>query len=59
MVFAFLSARLRRWVLLVVVLPLVGRVLQGVGVRLPGRTGAAVGRTGGLLRGRQTRRRPR
>ncbi len=57
MILAFLSARLRRWVLLVVVLPLVGRVLEAVGVRLPGRAGRVVGRGGSVLRGPQTRRR--
>lgn len=52
---AFLSARIRRWFLLVVVVPLFGRVLEAVGVRLGERRGASLLRsTGGRLRGPQT-----
>lgn len=57
MIFAFLSARLRRWFLLVVVLPLVGRILQALGIRVAGRNPRAarvLGRAGGHLRGPQT-----
>ena len=57
MIVAFLSARLRRWVLLVVVLPLVGRVLESVGVRVGSRSpraGRLLSSTGGHLRGPQT-----
>lgn len=55
MLLAFLSARLRRWFLLVVVVPLLGRVLQAVGVRLGDRRAGRVLRsTGGHLRGPQT-----
>ena len=55
MVFAFLSARIRRWVLLVLVLPLVGRLLEALGLRLGDRrTGRVLRSTGGHLRGPQT-----
>ena len=54
MILAFLSARLRRWFLLVVVLPLVGRVLQGVAPKVPARTGRLLGGPGRHLRGPQT-----
>lgn len=55
MVLAFLSARLRRWVLLVVVLPLFGRLLELLGVRLGDRrAGRLLRSTGGHLRGPQT-----
>ena len=57
MIFAFLSARLRRWFLLVFVMPLVGRVLEAVGVRLGSRSprlGRALSSTGGRLRGPRT-----
>jgi hypothetical protein len=53
-IFAFLSARLRQWIVLAVVVPLVGRLLQGVGGRLTGRSprlGTALTSTGGRLRG--------
>ena len=62
MLFAFLSARIRRWFLLVVVVPLLGRVLEAVGVRLGDRRAGRVLRsTGGHLRGPRTdpARRPR
>ncbi len=54
MIFAFLSARLRRWILLAFVLPLVGRVLEALGVRIGGRSpraGSALRSAGGSLRG--------
>ncbi|MCW2606263.1 MAG: hypothetical protein JWO60_956 [Frankiales bacterium] len=55
MLLAFLSARLRRWVLLVLVVPLVGRVLEGLGVRLgERRSGRVLRSAGGHLRGPQT-----
>lgn len=55
MLLAFLSARIRRWFLLVVVLPLAGRVLEGLGVRLGNRrSGRLLRSTGGHLRGPQT-----
>ena len=55
MIFAFLSARIRRWVLLVVVLPLLGRLLEALGLRLgAGRTGRLLRGAGGQLRGPQT-----
>ncbi len=58
-IFAFFSARLRQWLVLAVVVPLVGRLLQLVGVRLGGRNprvGKALTSTGGRLRGASTRR---
>lgn len=54
MIFAFLSARLRQWIVLAVVVPLVGRLLQLVGVRLGDRSprvSRALTSTGGKLRG--------
>ena len=61
MVLAFLSSRLRTWVLLTVLLPLVGRLLEAVGVRV-GRRNARAGdvltTAGGYAR-RPTRRRRR
>ena len=55
MLLAFLSARIRRWFLLVVVVPLLGRVLEAVGVRLGERRGASLLRSaGGHLRGPQS-----
>ncbi len=38
MFLAFLSARLRRWLLLVLVLPVAGRLLETVGVRVGARS---------------------
>ena len=46
MVFAFLSKRLRTWLLLTVALPLVGSLLETLGVRV----GARNRRAGDLLR---------
>ena len=63
MIFAFLSARVRRWVLLALVLPLAGRLLEGLGVRLGDRrSGRLLRGTAGHLRGpvaRPSRRRRR
>lgn len=58
----FLSARLRRWLLVAFVLPLVGRVLEGAGRRTaPSRpkVGDALTRAGGTLRYAKGRRRRR
>ena len=58
----FLSARLRSWVLFALVLPLVGRVLEAVGVRVAPRSpraGNALTSAGGYARmgrGRRGRR---
>lgn len=55
MVFAFLSARLRRWVLLALVVPLAGRLLESLGLRLGDRrSGRVLRSTGGHLRGPAT-----
>ena len=53
MIFAFLSRRLRTWVLFAVLLPFAGRVLQAVGLRVGGRNprvGGALTRAGGYAR---------
>lgn len=53
MVFAFLSARLRRWLLFALVLPLAGRVLELLGGRVGARSpqlGSALTRAGGYAR---------
>lgn len=64
MIFAFFSRRLRQWVLLALILPLAGRLLEAVGVRVGGRNpraGRALRGTAGYLRpqgqGRRRRRR--
>ena len=53
MLLALLSRRLRTWFLLSLLLPLVGRVLEGVGLRV-GRRSPRVGQlltsTGGVVR---------
>lgn len=60
MIVTFLSARLRRWVLLVLVLPLAGRLLEALGLRLGDRpAGRLLRSTGGHLRGPRTSRRRR
>ncbi len=41
MILAFLSSRIRTWVLFAVLLPLVGRVLEAVGVRVGDKSPAA------------------
>ena len=59
MFLAFLSARLRRWLLFALVLPLGGRLLEGVGVRVGARNpraGEALRRAGGYARTPVTRR---
>ncbi len=38
MFWAFLSTRLRTWLLLAVALPVAGRLLRAIGVRLEGRS---------------------
>lgn len=50
---AFLSSRVRTWVLFAVLLPVVGRVLETVGLRIGDRNpsaGRALTRAGGLAR---------
>jgi hypothetical protein len=52
-IFAFLSARLRQWFFVVVILPIVGRVLQALGVRVTRRSprvGGALSTVGDTLR---------
>lgn len=58
----FLSARLRSWVLFALVLPLVGKLLQAVGVRVAprnARAGRLLDQAGGLAQGGRRRRRRR
>ena len=58
--FVFLSSRLRRWLVFVLVLPLIGRLVETVGVRVAParpRAGRALTTTGQTLR-RGRRRRP-
>ena len=51
MVLAFLSSRIRTWVLFAVLLPLVGRVLEGVGMRAKNpRVASALTSAGGFAR---------
>lgn len=62
--FALLSARLRRWLLLAVGVPVAAWLLDRIGLALQqrnasSRTGRALQRTGGWLRGRRGRRRRR
>ena len=62
MFLAFLSARLRTWLLFALVLPLVGRLLEVVGVRVAGRSprvGNALTSAGSLARTPKQRRRGR
>ena len=62
MIMAFLSSRIRTWLLFALVLPVVGRVLTALGVRVGEkrpRAGRALTTTGermGDLRGRKRRR---
>jgi hypothetical protein len=58
----FLSGRLRRWVLVALVLPVLGRVLLALGVRVEQRnprTGRALTKAGSLAGSRSRRRRGR
>lgn len=60
MFLAFLSRRLRTWLLFALVLPLGGRLLEAVGVRVAvrsPRTGQALTRAGGYARTPAVRRR--
>ena len=51
MVMAFLSARLRRWLLFAVLLPVVGRLLESLGVRAKNpRVSRALSSAGGYAR---------
>ena len=53
MIFAFLSSRLRTWLLFAVLLPVVGRLLETVGVRVGQRNpraGSALTKAGGYAR---------
>jgi hypothetical protein len=58
--FVFLSGRLRRWLFLVLVLPLFGRVLEAVGLRVGARkprAGDAMTQIGQRMQNRGRRRR--
>jgi len=60
MIMAFLSSRVRTWVLFAVLLPLVGRILEKVGVRVADRNpraGRALASTSELMRRRPGNRR--
>ncbi len=60
MLLALLTRRFRSWVLLTLALPLLGRVLQALGVRVQGRSprvGGALTTAGGYARGPGRRRR--
>jgi hypothetical protein len=51
MIMAFLSSRVRTWVLFAVLLPLVGRLLQALGLRARNpRVSGALTRAGGYAR---------
>ena len=51
MLMAFLSSRIRTWVLFAVLLPLVGRVLQALGMRASNpRVNSALTKAGGFAR---------
>jgi hypothetical protein len=51
MLMAFLSSRIRTWVLFAVLLPLVGRVLESLGLRVRDpRVAGALTRAGGYAR---------
>ena len=51
MILAFLSSRIRTWVLFAVLLPLVGRVLQALGLRAKNpRVAGALTKAGGYAR---------
>lgn len=62
MFLAFLSARVRQWLLFALVLPVAGRLLSTLGVRLAGRNpraGQLLQQAGGFARRPQTRRQRR
>lgn len=65
MFLAFLSARVRQWLLFALVLPFAGKLLSALGVRLQGRSpraGSFLQQAGGFAstpRGRRARRRSR
>ena len=51
MILAFLSSRIRTWLLLSVLLPIVGRLLEALGMRVRNpRVGNALTRAGGYAR---------
>lgn len=53
MIMAFLSSRIRTWVVFAVLLPVVGRLLETVGLRVGARNpaaGRALTKAGGLAR---------
>ena len=51
MIWAFLSSRIRTWVLFAVLLPVVGRLLEAIGVRTKNpRVGGALTKAGGYAR---------
>jgi hypothetical protein len=60
MIWAFLSTRLRTWLLFAVLLPVVGRLLEAVGLRVGRRNpgvGSALTKAGGFARRPTGRRR--
>ena len=60
MIWAFLSTRLRTWLLFAVLLPIAGRVLEAVGLRVGRRNpraGDLLGKAGGFARRPTGRRR--
>ena len=60
MIWAFLSSRIRTWVLFAVLLPVVGRLLEAIGVRTKNpRVGGALTTAGGYARDPRGRRRRR
>ena len=60
MIWAFLSSRVRTWVLFAVLLPIAGRGLEAIGVRTKNqRVGGALTKAGGYARHPRGRRRRR
>jgi len=60
MIWAFLSSRVRTWVMFAILLPLVGRVLERVAPRVAQRSpraGDALGKAGGWARDPRGKRR--
>ena len=58
MIWAFLSTRLRTWVLFAVLLPIVGRVLEGLGLRARNpKVAGALTKAGGYARDPRGKRR--